>query len=305
MPFNSYPYFVFLAAAVLGFRLLERHGPTGRRVFLLVMSYGFYAWWRADFLLLLLGSTLVNFLLGRAIEARRLQGYSSRPFLVAGLLFNLGLIGVFKYDTLLVSSTNNLLGLGWPVPHLFLPLAISFFTFEQISYLVDADAGKTHGYSPLDYALFVAYFPHLIAGPIVRHNDLIPQFRQLRARDDELSTGVTLFTIGLAKKSLIADNLAPFADAVFDAAGRGTPAKSCTTVHVRRQVSALWAAETTSSTARNAASCASSTPPTSWAAFNAPAPSASGCEIPASRDCAPAPRPAGRTHRAACPPGSA
>jgi alginate O-acetyltransferase complex protein AlgI len=222
MPFNSYPYFVFLAVAVLGFRLLERRGPTGQRIFLLVMSYGFYAWWRADFLLLLLGSTLANFLMGRAIEARRAQGRSSRAFLVAGLVFNLGLIGVFKYDTLLVSSTNDLLGLGWPVPHLFLPLAISFFTFEQISYLVDADAGKTLGYSPLDYALFVAYFPHLIAGPIVRHNDLIPQFRQLRSRGDDLSTGLTLFTIGLAKKSLIADNLAPFADAVFDAAGRGT-----------------------------------------------------------------------------------
>jgi alginate O-acetyltransferase complex protein AlgI len=222
MPFNSYPYFVFLAVAVLGFRLLERHGPTGRRIFLLLMSYGFYAWWRADFLLLLLGSTLVNFLLGRAIEARRARGQSSRAFLVAGLVFNLGLIGLFKYDTLFVSSANDLLGLGWPVPHLFLPLAISFFTFEQISYLVDADAGKTHGYTPLDYALFVAYFPHLIAGPIVRHNDLIPQFRQLRARNDDLSAGVTLFTIGLAKKSLIADNLAPFADAVFDAAGRGT-----------------------------------------------------------------------------------
>jgi alginate O-acetyltransferase complex protein AlgI len=222
MPFNSYPYFVFLAVAVLGFRLLERRGPTGRRIFLLLMSYGFYAWWRADFLLLLLGSTLVNFLLGRAIEARRGQGLGSRPFLVAGLVFNLGLIGLFKYDTLFVSSANDVLGLGWPVPHLFLPLAISFFTFEQISYLVDADAGKTHGYTPLDYALFVAYFPHLIAGPIIRHNDLIPQFRQIKPRNDDLSTGVTLFTIGLAKKSLIADNLAPFADAVFDAAGRGT-----------------------------------------------------------------------------------
>ena len=107
------------------------------------------------------------------------------------------------------------------MPHFFLPLAISFFTFEQISYLVDADAGRTHNYSLLDYALFVAYFPHLIAGPIVRHNDLIPQFRQLRSRNDDLATGMTLFTIGLAKKSLVADNLAPFADAIFNAAGRG------------------------------------------------------------------------------------
>src|SRR5882757_7347399 len=223
MPFNSYPYFLFLIVTVLGFRLLEKGAPTGRRVFLLLASYAFYAWWRADFLALLCGSTLVNFLIGQAIEQRRARGQDRRAFLIAGLVFNLGLIATFKYDTLFVSTANDLLGIGLPVPHFFLPLAISFFTFEQISYLVDADAGKAHNYSLLDYALFVAYFPHLIAGPIVRHNDLIPQFRQLRSKNDDLATGVTLFTIGLAKKSLIADNLAPFADAIFNAAGRGAP----------------------------------------------------------------------------------
>src|SRR6185436_12854519 len=221
MPFNSYPYFVFLAVAVLGFRLLEKGAPTGRRVFLLLASYAFYAWWRADFLALLCGSTLVNFWIGRAIEQRRARGQDRRAWLIAGLVFNLGLIATFKYDTLFVSTANAFLGIGLPVPHFFLPLAISFFTFEQISYLVDADAGKAHNYSLLDYALFVAYFPHLIAGPIVRHNDLIPQFSQMRSRNDDLATGMSLFAIGLAKKSLIADNLAPFADAIFNAAGRG------------------------------------------------------------------------------------
>jgi len=221
MPFNSYPYFVFLAVAVLGFRLLEKDALTARRVFLLLASYAFYAWWRADFLLLLAGSTLVNYALGREIEQRRRKLKDRRGFLIAGLVFNLGLIGLFKYGTLFVSTGNDLLGVGLPVPHWFLPLAISFFTFEQISYLVDADAGKTASYTLLDYALFVAYFPHLIAGPIVRHSDLIPQFRQARGANDDLATGITLFTIGLAKKSLIADNLAPFADAIFNAAGRG------------------------------------------------------------------------------------
>lgn len=225
MPFNSYPYFVFLAVAVVGFRLLERNAPVGRRVFLLLASYAFYAWWRADFLILLCGSTLVNYVIGHGIEQRRARqpgpDGTRRAMLIAGLVFNLGLIATFKYDTLFVGTANDLLGWHFAVPHLFLPLAISFFTFEQISYLVDADSGKTHNYSPLDYALFVAYFPHLIAGPIVRHNDLIPQFRQLRAKNDDLATGITLFTIGLAKKTLIADNLAPFADAIFNAAGRG------------------------------------------------------------------------------------
>jgi alginate O-acetyltransferase complex protein AlgI len=221
MPFNSYPYFVFLAVAVLGFRLLEKDALTARRVFLLLASYAFYAWWRADFLLLLAGSTLVNYALGREIEQRRRRRSDRRGFLIAGLVFNLGLIGLFKYGTLFVSTANDALGVGLPVPHWFLPLAISFFTFEQISYLVDADAGKTASYTLLDYALFVAYFPHLIAGPIVRHSDLIPQFRQARGANDDLATGITLFTIGLATKSLIADNLAPFADAIFNAAGRG------------------------------------------------------------------------------------
>jgi D-alanyl-lipoteichoic acid acyltransferase DltB (MBOAT superfamily) len=225
MPFNSYPYFVFLAVAVIGFRLLEKNAPVGRRVFLLLASYAFYAWWRADFLILLCGSTLVNYAIGHQIEQRRARAPGADPtrraLLIVGLLFNLGLIATFKYDTLFVGTANDVLGWHFPLPHLFLPLAISFFTFEQISYLVDADSGKTHTYSLLDYALFVAYFPHLIAGPIVRHNDLIPQFRQLRGRNDDLATGVTLFTIGLAKKTLIADNLAPFADAIFNAAGRG------------------------------------------------------------------------------------
>src|SRR6201996_2382869 len=221
MPFNSYPYFAFLAVTVLGFRLLEKNALTARRVFLLLASYAFYAWWRADFLLLLAGSTLVNYALGREIEQRRRRLKDRRGFLIAGLVFNLGLIAAFKYGTLFVSTANDVLGIGLPVPHWFLPLAISFFTFEQISYLVDADAGKTASYTLLDYALFVAYFPHLIAGPIVRHGDLIPQFRQTREPNDDLATGLTLFTIGLAKKSLIADNLAPFADAIFNAAGRG------------------------------------------------------------------------------------
>ncbi len=221
MPFNSYPYFVFLAVAVLGFPLAGKSALTGRRVFLLLASYAFYAWWRADFLALLCGSTLVNYALGREIEQRRARQIGSPALLIAGLVFNLGLIATFKYDTLFVGTADHLLGLGLPIPHFFLPLAISFFTFEQISYLVDADAGKTHGYTLLDYALFVAYFPHLIAGPIVRHNDLIPQFRQTRGSNDDLATGITLFTVGLAKKTLIADNLAPFADAIFNAAGRG------------------------------------------------------------------------------------
>ena len=224
MPFNSYPYFVFLAAAVLAFRLLENSAPTGRRVCLLLASYVFYAWWRTDFLLLLVGSTAVNYLIGITLTARREREQTTRALLGLGLVFNLGLLCMFKYAGMLVGTFDFLAGAHLPIPAFFLPLAISFFTFEQISYLADAASGRAPRYSPLDYALFVAYFPHLIAGPIIRHNDLIPQFRALRddeARAADTATGATLFTIGLAKKTLIADNLAPYSDIVFSAASHG------------------------------------------------------------------------------------
>lgn len=224
MPFNSYPYLAFLVVVVLGFRLIESQWPAARRAFLVLASYAFYAWWRVDFLTLLIGSTLVNYAFGNTITRRVADGRAVDGFVQLGLVFNLGLIGLFKYAGLFVGTADDLFGLHYPIPHLFLPLAISFFTFEQISYLIDAGRGRAPHYSFVDYALFVSYFPHLIAGPIVRHNDLIPQFRQSRTqaqRSDDVSLGVTLFTIGLAKKTLIADNLAPYADTIFSAAQQG------------------------------------------------------------------------------------
>lgn len=224
MIFSSYPYLIFLACVVIASRFLEARLPGLRRTFLLVASLVFYAWWRADFLLLLLGSTIVNFAIGRSITKAHEKHRSPRTLLLAGLAFNLGLIVWFKYAGFFTSTANGLFGAHFPIPSLFLPLAISFFTFEQISYLVDASRGHAPRYTLLDYSLFVSFFPHLIAGPIIRHNDLIPQFskdRALAERNDDLALGVTLFTIGLAKKVLIADNVAPFSDAVFAAAHKG------------------------------------------------------------------------------------
>ncbi|HEX2594127.1 MAG TPA: MBOAT family protein [Rhizomicrobium sp.] len=224
MPFNSYPYIAFIVLAVLAFLFLELRFPRARRPYLLLLSYVFYAWWRADFVLLVIGSTIVNYTIGTEITRRHAAGRATQALLLAGLAFNLGLISLFKYDDLFVGTTNAVFGTGFPLPHFFLPLAISFFTFEQISYLVDASQGKAKLYSFLDFALFVAFFPHLIAGPIVRYNDLIPQFHETRngeTRDMDIATGATLFTFGLAKKTLIADNLAPFADAIFGGAQHG------------------------------------------------------------------------------------
>jgi len=224
MIFSSYPYLVFLALTLVVFCALEDRLPGLKRTFLLLISLVFYAWWRVDFLALLLGSTFINFAIGSAITRRFAQGRSTRALLVAGLGVNLALIGWFKYAGLFAATANDLLALGVPIPHLFLPLAISFFTFEQISYLADAAGGRAPRYSLIDYTLFVSFFPHLIAGPIIRHNDLIPQFARIRSADersDDIAVGTTLFTIGLAKKTLIADNLAPFSDAVFLATQHG------------------------------------------------------------------------------------
>ncbi len=224
MIFSSYPYLIFLVLVVGAFIGLEKYLPAFRRSFLLIASLIFYAWWRVDFLALLLASTLINFAIGSHCTTRFAQGRSTKGWLIVGLTFNLGLIIWFKYSGLLASSANDLLALGIPIPELFLPLAISFFTFEQISYLVDSAKGRAPHYSFINYALFVSYFPHLIAGPIIRHNDLIPQFNKTRdshTRADDIAVGMTLFTIGLAKKVLIADNLAPFSDTIFSAANAG------------------------------------------------------------------------------------
>ena len=225
MLFNSHPYLAFLVVVAIGYSLIEKSIPSAKRPFLVVVSYAFYAWWRLDFLVLLLGSTIVNYCLGDWITKRVASGRKLHGLLQVGLVFNLGLIAIFKYQDLFVGTADDLFGLNYPIPHLFLPLAISFFTFEQISYLIDASRGHAPRYSVVEYALFVSYFPHLIAGPIVRHNDLIPQFRETRTpnqRSDDISVGTTLFTIGLAKKTLIADNLAPYTDTIFSAAQQGS-----------------------------------------------------------------------------------
>ena len=188
---------------------------------LVLASFVFYGWWNPVLLPLLLGSIAVNYVFGRVLLRNR-----RKSLLVLGVAFNLGLLGFFKYTDFLIGTVNATLATAMPLQHILLPLAISFFTFQQIAYLVDVHKGGTTDPDLLHYCLFVSFFPQLIAGPIVHHGEMIPQFQRagvLRFDGTRLAVGMTIFIIGLYKKAILADGIAPYADRVFDAAATATP----------------------------------------------------------------------------------
>jgi D-alanyl-lipoteichoic acid acyltransferase DltB (MBOAT superfamily) len=217
--FNSYAFiFLFLPGTILGYyACLRLKWKAGARLFLLLASFLFYAWWNPRYLLLLLASIGFNFCLGRRLSA--LAPRAHRGWLVLGLAVNLGSIGYCKYADFFISNLNRL-GADFPLPHILLPLAISFFTFQQIAYLVDAYRGEAPPYTLLDYALFVSFFPQLIAGPIVCHDDMIRQFRTLQSGiiPQNMAAGLYQFILGLSKKVLLADTFALWANYGFDTA---------------------------------------------------------------------------------------
>jgi alginate O-acetyltransferase complex protein AlgI len=216
----------FLPLTLAGFHLLRGLGWQALCVpWLLAASMVFYAWWSPSFLVLLVLSMLVNWVDAHAIG--RTQGGQRKALFVLGIVWNLGILGYFKYVDFFISSFDALTGHDWPLLHIILPLGISFFTFQKIAYLADIHAGLAKPGPLVDFALFVFFFPQLIAGPIVHHAEVMPQFRALaakgRERDYWLDTavGLTLLTIGLVKKVCIADQLAPYASKVFEHAGIG------------------------------------------------------------------------------------
>jgi len=224
MLFNSYEYiFIFLPASLVLFFLLSRRGWTkAAKVSLVFSSLFFYGWWDPRYLPLILGSILFNYTVGRTLShfAEKPEPWRKR-LLAAGIAGDVLLLGWFKYADFFIANVNTAAGLHLPLMQIVLPLGISFFTFTQIAYLVDAFRGRAREYSFTNYALFVSFFPHLLAGPILHHREMMPQF------DDEgnkridygnLSIGVYLFFIGLVKKVVIADSFAPWANSGFDTA---------------------------------------------------------------------------------------
>jgi len=225
MLFNSPSFlFCFLPLALAGYHLLRGEHSTLARTWLVLCSFVFYAWWSPVYLLLLLASIGANYAIGRVVEPEGPAGRFRGGVLAGGIALNLALLAWFKYANFFVESLNATLDTSFHLHAILLPLAISFFTFQQIAYLVDAHRGETREHSFLDYCLFVTFFPQLIAGPIVHHEEMLPQFaRRIEPGEaiPHLSVGITIFTIGLFKKVVIADAVAVYATPVFDAALSG------------------------------------------------------------------------------------
>lgn len=209
MLFNSYIFvFLFLPLVLLGYYGINRTKHyTLANIFLIAMSLWFYGYYNPSYLLVICTSVLANYTLSKLMD-------KSENERVRKLILGIGIIGnalsifYYKYYDFFVDNMNEVLHTSFELKHIVLPLGISFFTFQQMSYLVDSYRGQTSEYGFIEYALFVVYFPQLIAGPIVLHNEVIPQFRDIskrRINKENIAKGIYIFALGLFKKVLIAD----------------------------------------------------------------------------------------------------
>src|SRR4051812_36444688 len=209
MLFNSYEFiFGFLPITLAGFYLLGARTRDGALLWLTVASLFFYAWWRPVNVLLIAPSILINLGLARLLQRYRTDNPAlARVVLVSGIVFNVCFLGYFKYTMFLRGAVNDVFGTDLVLTHIILPLGISFITFQKIAFLADVHAGRVTAFTLREYALFVLFFPQLIAGPIVHYREMMPQFRAITARfnAEDASVGLTLFFMGLGKKLLLAD----------------------------------------------------------------------------------------------------
>jgi len=216
---NPLFYLVFLPFALLGFELAGRFGRRPAIGFLTLMSLVFYARWSPVYLLLLAGSILANYLFAVAIDRHSKSPSAQQFWLVTGIVANLGTLCYYKYlfPLLHFFTASGITRHAWG--SVILPLGISFFTFTQIAYLVDLKQGIAQQEGLLNYSLFVTFFPHLIAGPIIHHKEMMPQFsaeRRYRLDRCDMTVGLTWFTMGMFKKVMVADRIAPVANHFFD-----------------------------------------------------------------------------------------
>ncbi|WP_294157957.1 MBOAT family protein [uncultured Selenomonas sp.] len=235
MLFNSYEFiFLFLPFTIASFFCIGKRCHTAATLWLVLASLFFYGWWDLRYVPLLCASICFNYFVGKRLE-HLAAGYAipagghvdasvphscfRKSWLAFGIIINAVLLGYFKYTDFFLGTANLLAGIDiFHLQHIVLPLGISFFTFTQAAYLVDAYRGQTRNQTFLTYCEFVTIFPHLIAGPIINHREMIPQFlaeRTFHIQWDNVATGLAIFTLGLAKKVLIADKIAPWVNDVY------------------------------------------------------------------------------------------
>ena len=216
MLFNSYEFlFIFLPfTLILYFYFNSKKWIIFSKIFLVSASLFFYSWWNPIYLPLILGSMIFNFYIGKSLGKS-----SSKKMLTFGIVGNVALLGYFKYTDFFIENFNWVLNKDVPLLHLALPLAISYFTFQQIAFLVDNYRGEVKEFNFLNYSLFITFFPQLLMGPIVHHKEMMPQFAlkwRSFLRWENISLGLFIFAIGLAKKTLIGDPLTDYAQYAFD-----------------------------------------------------------------------------------------
>lgn len=219
MLFNSFAFLLgFLPVTLIGFFLLGRRSELHGAAWLAFASLFFYGWWDYRYIPLLLVSIAANYWSGRKIAEA--EAKSKQRWVITAITFDLGLLAYYKYANFFLSSLSEVTGANIEILAIALPIGISFFTFTQIAFLVDTYQGKVKEYRFTYYVLFVTYFPHLIAGPVLHHKEMMPQFadpKNYRFDPANFAVGLTIFIIGLAKKVLVADNIAPYANDLFNA----------------------------------------------------------------------------------------
>jgi len=227
MLFNSPEFLlVFLPIVLAGFYVLNltAHARVGAG-FLVLASLFFYGWWEPIYLFLIIASMLFNFTMARVIAARPHPSAVAKPLLIVGVAVNLGALGFFKYANFFIDTFTSLNGQSFNSLTIVLPLAISFFTFQQIAFLVDVYRNQADETDLLTYCLFVTFFPQLIAGPIVHHGEMMGQFKQpvppAPVIWDNLAVGASIIALGLFKKVVLADKMAFWSDRVFNTAQLG------------------------------------------------------------------------------------
>ncbi len=221
MLFNSYEFiFLFLPITLIIYFLLNKFNKNMlAKAWLVIASLYFYSYFNKSYLILIIVSILVNYFIGTELNMKTNNIIRRKVLLIFGILFNLGALGYFKYYDFFIENINYIFKTDFNLLNIMLPLGISFFTFQQLSYVIDNYHRKSLNYDFLSYCLFVTFFPQLIAGPIVLPAEMLPQFENEENKKvnwENMNRGLYMFSIGLAKKVIIADTIAHFANAGFD-----------------------------------------------------------------------------------------